>query len=544
MKKYAAMLVVLAGLSAIVFAKTGRADDSICMEPVATGQGPVRGLADPESAACVWKGIPYAAPPVGELRWKPPIPPPPHDGVMDAYEYGFACPQSESLTSGGEARGFSEDCLTLNIWRPEKSGSFPVMVWIHGGAFKQGSGTYGMYDGARLAAERDVVIVTINYRIGPLGFLALPELAKEDPHGSTGNYGLEDQLQVLTWVRDHIAGFGGDPGSVTVFGQSAGGISICALMVSPLSDGLFQKAIDMSGPCDMVGTLEDGYKTGGELVSSLGCEGPDVLDCLRAKPAEDLAGDAGNVMLNLGIAHMPRIDGWVLPDQPFKLIGEGKFNHLPVMAGSTREELKLYAITFSGLGLWPRAAVHKLLAMLTGPNADKILSMYSYRDYRRPMDLFFEAASDAVFTGRQYQLAESISGEVPVYLYRFDWNDTRFPHKAGAFHGLDIPMVFGALEIDSKIAKILTSQKAVEAGKPLSEQMMSYFTNFARTGNPNGPGLPEWTAYTTQNKQRMYFDTPVHEAPLTGVQLERYNWVAEKTMPEIMAGAFKEKAHK
>ena len=209
---------------AMAAASLARAEE-LCREPVATRQGPVTGLAEKGLAACAYKGIPYAAPPVGELRWKAPQPAAKRAATLEAKAFGPSCLQQENFGSGGKSKAFSEDCLTLNIYRPARSGNFPVMFWIHGGGYTIGAGSYEMYDGSRLAAEREVVVVTINYRLGEFGFLSLPELTAEDPHSSSGNDGLLDTIAALDWVRDNIAGFGGDPKNVTIFGESAGGVS-------------------------------------------------------------------------------------------------------------------------------------------------------------------------------------------------------------------------------------------------------------------------------------------------------------------------------
>ena len=205
-RKTLSLLAVCALLGTASFCAS--AADDRCSQPIATAQGPVVGQAEKDLAVCSYKGIPYAAPPVGELRFRLPRPPTVRTGTLAAQDYGPSCVQNEIFGAGGKSKSFSEDCLYLNVWRPQKTGAFPVMVWIHGGGFVMGSGSYEMYRGANLAAQHDVVVVTINYRVGPLSFLALPELAREDPNGSTGNYGIFDQIAALQWVHDNIAGFG------------------------------------------------------------------------------------------------------------------------------------------------------------------------------------------------------------------------------------------------------------------------------------------------------------------------------------------------
>ncbi len=509
----------------------------LCEDEVQTSEGRVVGLASDAAAACAWKGINYAAAPVGELRFRPAQAPEPRDETYQAYDYGMACPQVEGITSGGHAKGFSEDCLNLNIWRPEKSGQFPVMFWIHGGGFMQGTGSYQMYDGSRLAAERDVVVVTINYRLGHLGWLALPELKAEDPNGGVGNYGLTDQTRALEWVRQNIGGFGGDPDNVTVFGQSAGGISICALLVSPPAKGLFDKAIVMSGPCDMMLSEEEAYKRGQKAAAEMGCEGEDLIECLRSRPFEEfLSSEAPNLLMEGGPIYSPNLDGYYIPDWPLKLMAEGKYSKVPVMEGSTKEELKIYTITKFGLGTLSEKRVTKMTRDLAGPYSDKILSLYDYDDYRRPFDLFIGFATDAVFTSRAYMMAEAMGGQSDLYLYRFDWNETRMPHKLGAFHALDVPLVFKALDMDMPLAKVIAGRGAVRRGTPLSEQMMSYYANFARTGNPNGEDLPEWPAYDRAAKPRLHLDTPIHLEKIGPEELERYDYFAENALYDITKG--------
>jgi len=532
-----AAIILLLGLLA---AGNSRAEnrDAVCAEPVRAGQGTIQGEGEQEHAACVWKGIPYAAPPVGELRFRAPEPPRPHAGVFPADRFGASCPQNELITSGGESAAFSEDCLTLNVWSPTQPGRYPVMVWIHGGAFREGAGTYEMYDGARLAAEKEVVVVTFNYRIGFLGFMALPELAAEDPHGSAGNYGIMDQIQALRWVRDNIAGFQGDSGNVTIFGQSAGGMSVCTLLASPPAAGLFHKAIPMSGGCDTGVTLEKGFRQGEKFATDLQCRGEDVLPCLRAKPAQAFVPKSGNLFVEgitgAAISHSPKIDGYVLKDNPIASIRAGQYNRVPVMAGHTKDEIRLYTLVIPGMSLLPRFAVTSLLHRFFGAGAEEIMDLYADEDYQNPSRLLFAVANDA-FIAQGYAAAEALAPQTPIYFYRFDWDKTRLPKKMGAFHGVDIPFVFGALDLNSRIARILASKKTFQQARPLSEQMMSYYTNFARTGDPNGPGLPEWPAYSLKERPRIYFDLPdITVAPLSEKEIERYNFLAHFGLDDLL----------
>jgi len=510
--------------------------EDVCTEPVKTSAGQVRGRAD--GGACSWRGIPYAAPPKGELRWRAPEPPLPHAGVLPADTFGASCPQDELLTSGGESAAFSEDCLTLNIWRPQKAGRFPVMVWIHGGAFREGAGTYEMYSGARLAAERDLVVVTLNYRIGALGFLALPELAREDPHGSAGNYGILDQIRALQWVHDNIAEFQGDPANVTIFGQSAGGISVCILLASPLAAGRFQRAIPMSGTCDISATLEKKYAMGERFAELMQCTGSSRLDCLRRKSAEALVPKGRNLVLQAlsggGIDLSPNLDGYVLPDNPINSLRAGKFNRVPVMIGHTRDELRLYTLVMPGVSLIPRFAINKIIHRLFKAKTDQVMALYSYRDYKHASQFLLAVASDA-FIAQGYAAAEALAPNTPVFLYRFDWDRTRLPKKMGAFHGLDIPFAFGALDLDSRIARLLASKKTYEKSRPLSEQLMSYYANFAKTGDPNGPGLPVWPAYTLEKKERIYLNLPITVAPLSEREIKRYGFFAKYGLDDLIS---------
>ncbi len=541
-------IVMILGTSVILvcfsFSVVAYSADESCSEPVNTTEGPVKGLAHGNYAACAWKGIPYAAPPTGELRWRATQKPEPRQNLLEAYEFGPSCPQGKTMFSGGEVKEADEDCLTLNIWSPQRSGKFPVMVWIHGGAFIVGSGSYDMYDGARLAAETEMVVVTINYRLGALGFLGMPELAEEDPNGSTGNYGLMDQIQALKWVRENIAEFGGDPNNVTIFGQSAGGMSVCCLLASPLARGFFHQAIPMSGGCDVSGDREEKYQQARTLAGEMGCEGADVLGCLRSKPAEDFVPKGGilSFISDMGgaMGYFPHGDGYVLKGKPIDAIREGNYNKVPVMVGHTRDEVRLFTMVIPGMSLLPRFLINKAIKAVFKDKADEIMELYSYSDYKHPSRLLLAIMNDA-FISQGYSAAEALAANgTPVYLYRFDWDEIRFQDKMGAFHGLDIPFVFGNQNPESRISTVVRKKKDYEQG-PMYWQIMYYYTIFAKTGDPNGPGpdeasiLPAWPQYSIEKKERIYFDNDILVAPLTEKDIQRYEFFASEGMGGLLS---------
>jgi len=373
----------LAFLAVFVAAAPMEARAETCSEPVETREGPVTGKEDAEYASCEWRGIPFASAPIGDLRWKRPVPPEARTGVLEAVSNGPSCLQPDMGPVVGASEALSEDCLYLNVFSPEKSGNFPVMFWIHGGGFTMGEGSNDMYDGSRLASEQDVVVVSINYRLGALGFFSLPELAQEDPDGSTGNYGLMDQVRALEWVRDNIEAFGGDPDNVTIFGQSAGGMSVCMLIASPPAGGLFHRAIPMSGRgCVIQTKTEDLYGKSRDVASGLGCKGADTVECLRKLPAEKIV--PGGLLRSAGGGSLfaaPVVDGYVLPDDPAKMMEEGNYNQVPVMVGSTKDEVRMFTSFIPGLSYMPRFIAKGIIKRTYGERAQEVISMYSWSDY-------------------------------------------------------------------------------------------------------------------------------------------------------------------
>ena len=507
--------------SAMVLALTGAAwAEDVCQQPVSTGEGLVAGLS--EGGMCVYKGIPYAKPPVGELRWKSPEAPAKHEGTLAAKSFGPECSQIEMAPAYlriGQKPNRSEDCLYLNVWRPEKSGVFPVMVWIHGGGLTSGTGSDAMYWGDRLAAQKDVVVVTINYRLGALGFLALKGLSAEDPRQSSGNYGLLDQVQALKWVKQNIAGFGGDPKNVTIFGESAGGWSVCLHLASPLSAGLFQHAILESGGCDTTRTMDQGFADGDDFAAKLGCSGPDAVSCLRSKSADQVVAamkprkeSTGDYLLLKNWDHIwsPHEDGWFLKEMPIKSLQSGNYNKVPFMVGSNLNEDKLFAAESKISNRMTSkskvtGAVKKSLGLELAPQFEKL---YPYKNYPRTMDALVDAKGDIHLGCKCFDAAEAAAPAAPTYYYRFDYHHHRAPDILGAAHGLEIGFIFDSL--DRSFTRVLYSGGQKKAARPLIGEVMSYWTNFAKTGNPNGPGLKEWPAYDHAKRSRMILDEPLH----------------------------------
>ncbi len=460
---------------------------------VKTSLGTVEGKED--GAVQAFLGIPYAAPPVGELRWKPPAPAAQWTGVRKATDFGQHCLQGKVFGDMNfRDSGGSEDCLTLNVWIPAKrpSAKLPVMVWIYGGGFVAGTTSEPRQDGTCLA-QQGVIVVSMNYRLGVFGFLVHPELAKESGRNSAGNYGLLDQLAALHWVHDNIAAFGGDPENVTIFGESAGSFSVSAQMASPLSKGLFQKAIGESGAAfSRSGLSFEALSAREEKDVKLVSEklGVSTLAELRAIPAEKLLQTFGKPGPE-GFAFGPDVDGYFLPESVPAIFAASKQNDVPLLAGWNHDEGS-FEVSFSPQK--PTAESMKTNAEKDfGDKASDFLKLYPTDTAERMLRSALDYAGDRfiALSTWDWMDAQGKTGKQPIYRYRFDLGPPSANANApnlGAYHSAEIEYVFG--QLDSK-----TGIPWRPEDRQLSEQMQKYWANFAKSGDPNGPGLPQWPKY-------------------------------------------------
>ncbi|MEW6737509.1 MAG: carboxylesterase/lipase family protein [Acidobacteriota bacterium] len=479
-------------------------------DPIMTEQGAVRGEVIRDIVA--FRGIPYAAPPVGELRWKAPQPAAKRADILDATTFGSSCSQP----GNGGVIG-SEDCLTLNIWAPKtKEVSLrPVMVFIHGGGNVTGASSIPLYDGLTLTEKGGVLIVTINYRLGPLGFLAHPLLSAEDrEHNSSGNYGLLDQVAALQWVQKNISNFGGDPGNVTIFGESAGGRDVMSLIVSPLVTNLFHKAIIESGaplfvdqPIRNTGgnaSVESAEETGIRLSKALGCEtSNDTAACLRSKtPAELLSAIRPDETGRSGILYGPIVDGYAIPVSTQATLKNGQQNNTPLIIGTNKNEASTFILN---LPLESEAQYKLVLQFLFPEKANQILEKYPVSDYGSP-----RAALEAFFTDLSFLCTAREASRLiapnqsNIYVYQFT-HSLKALKQLGAFHGLELPFVFNNYPNLSGFPSITPSRKELK----LAQRMLTYWTNFAKTGDPNGMQLPRWPTYTLAGDMNITLDLKI-----------------------------------
>ena len=466
---------------------------------VMTDKGPVRGVAGPGVRRFL--GIPYAAAPAGERRWRPPAPRDAWTEVRDATQPSAFCPQIVPVL---DIYAGMEDCLAVNVVTPDPPPPTPapVMVWIHGGAFtiNDGRQIIGSTEGGVIAGTAGAVVVSFNYRLGPLGFLAHPALSAEDPeHPGSGAFGIEDQIAALGWVRRNIAAFGGDPENVTIFGESAGGWSACILLASPAANGLFERAIVESGLClDPLLDLSEAEEQGQRFAELLGCGGAsDALACMRAAPPEQVIGALPpDPRIFFGDGEygnwFPVVDGNVIPRPLEDSLRDGSFTRVPVLIGSNRDEGTLFIAQAFDEADGPLAAGQygdALAHFIGGSSAvEAVRARYPLESYPVPGAALAAALGDGYFACPSIDTATLLAPYVPTYLYQFNYPDSEFPiptpssFALGAFHSSEIQFVFGLPNRDP-----FTPEQS-----ELARAMMGYWTRFAANGDPNGGGAPSW----------------------------------------------------
>jgi para-nitrobenzyl esterase len=487
----------------------------------------------------VWSfsGIPYATPPVGPLRWRPPVAPTPWTGIKECEHFGPIAPQTPpipGMSVGGATDEQSEDCLTLNVWTQGLGGEpRPVMVWIHGGGFNSGTGAGDLYRGGTLAREGDVVVVTINYRLGALGFLAHPALqppstswAGGEEWLGYGNWGLADQIAALVWVRDNIAAFGGDPGTVTIFGESAGGMSVSALLAIAEARGLFHRAIVESGP-PFTHTADEAARRAELLAEKLGV--PLTRQALEQVPPAELVRVAGEIGQSLALGDgglplpfLPAVDGGLLSRAPETEVAEGASSGVPLLIGTNRDEAAFFAVALPAVNALDDAGLLRWVERVVPSSEGAEALVDGYRTARegrgesaRPRDLWVAIATDVVFRAPSVLLADShalagsgrldgessATGPAGTYLYLFTWETPAFGGLLGSCHALEIPFVFGT------VTNPVIQQFAGggDDALRLSEGMRQAWISFARTGSPSGDLVGEWPAWDPIRRPTMVF---------------------------------------
>jgi para-nitrobenzyl esterase len=487
---------------------------------VATTLGSIRGVARDEHLEFL--GVPFAQPPVGPRRFLAPAPLEPWSGVVETTSPGDAAPQDPFVPNSFRAQGpASEDCLYLNVWTPAADGARrPVLFWIHGGGFSHGSGAQPHYDGGPLVERGDVVVVSTNYRLGALGYLHLGGHGG-DEWGAATNAGQLDQIAALQWVHDNIERFGGDPGNVTLFGQSAGGAAVSTLLAMPAARPLFAKVIAQSGTANRLGNTESAVTTATAYLDKLGIPdaGHDAL----------LAADVGDLLQAQGArgALSPVVDGDTLPDKPLSVIRDGGVSDIPLMIGTARDEQKLYVMAdrpeISRDELERQVA--QSLPRGAADRASEVVDVYLASRIERGLGHSFNDIADAVATASRFRMpalrmAEAQQAhQAATFVYQFDWESPARRGTLGACHGLEIAFVFGTI---GRTGDDRMTGSGPDADK-LSEQMMDAWVSFARHGDPSHDGIGPWPGYDTSERQTMVFgrDTGVQSAPF---EEERALW--------------------
>ena len=521
MRKIGMML----GVMAMVFTTRAMGADE-----VRTDKGVVEGITVETAGVRVFRGIPFAAPPVGAMRWKAPQPTAPWAGVRKGDEFGPRCMQapiySDMIFRDKKDKPVSEDCLYLNVWTPAKSDkeNRAVMVWFYGGGFQAGSSSEPRYDGENFA-KKGIIVVSVNYRLGIFGFYSHPELSKEWVHNASGNYGLMDQIAGLQWVKRNIAAFGGDPNKVTIAGESAGSASVSAVMASPLAAGLFRGAIGESGGFFARGKgglsmnlLAETEQTGAKFAESIGAKN---LADMRAKSAEDLL---AAVQKYKDARFWPNVDGYVIPEKVSDIFAKGKQAHVPLLAGWNADEAA-FGVALSKEKITPETFAAQVKKE-QGEKTAEVMKLYPAKTDEEAKRATIDLASDLFIAYSTWEWIDSQykTGQAPVYRYLFE----RTPPASdatkiagvssalfGARHACELEYVFGALKSQPNPWDPTDFK--------VSDAMSSYWANFTKTGDPNGAGLPSWPAYKTEAKYPvMHLGAEIAAAP--EVHRERYEY--------------------
>jgi para-nitrobenzyl esterase len=508
-----------------IFLATSMAESVFAQDRVKTANGMVEGSSEKSSGIRTFKGVPFASPPVGDLRWQPPQPVKNWKGVLKAAQFGPRCMQRPIFGDMGfRSNGMSEDCLYLNVWTPAKSSNerLPVLVYFYGGGFVAGDGSEARYQGESMA-HKGMVALTVNYRLGVFGFLAHPELTKESPQHASGNYGLLDQSAALHWVQQNIAAFGGDPKKVTIAGESAGSVSVSAQMASPLSKDLIAGAIGESG--SIVGTLSavpiaEGEQNGIKFATNVGATS---LAALRAMPAQQLLDATAKPGMPYPAA---TVDGYFFPKPPVEIYAAGEQAHVPLLVGSNSEEINYFGVL--GREKPTLENYRKALQRLYGDKADDVFNLYPASTETEVMDAARDLASDRFIsysTWKWLDLSTKTGGKA-TYYYSYArprpamrpemGNSTAglaggvvksppaaanpLPQARGAVHSAEIEYAMGNLDSNKVYAWTPDDYK-------VSKVMQEYFANFIKTGNPNGPGLPTWPTFDTGQRMTIDVDT-------------------------------------
>ena len=480
---------------------------------VVTDKGEIRG--SEEDGLLVFRGVPSAAAPTGELRWHPPQPHPPWDEALEATGFGNQAPQNASPIDGlfggsAEPAAQGEDCLFLNVWTPgTNNAERPVMFWIHGGAFTIGAGSQPLYAGQYLARDGDVVVVTINYRMGALGFLNLKE-ATDGNIGATGNEGLLDQVAALEWVRDNIAAFGGDPTNVTIFGESAGGMSVGCLLAMPSAEGLFHKAIPQSGACHTALSKSEALRVAETVMELLETDDSGALMELPEATLTEVQTKLSAIASERGLPGMsfqPVIDGEVLPAMPIERVRAGSAAGIAIMAGCTTEEWKLFSALDPLATNMSEEALTEAISDIFGDSAADVIG--SYRSWLAdsgkgigPGDVSAKIMTDRVFWVPAMALLEAQRAhDARTYSYLFDWKSPLMGGAMGACHAVELGFVWGTYDKNGA-GSFFGEGPAADA---LSDFTRAAWIRFAHTGHPGGGSGPAWPSYDAESRATMVF---------------------------------------